>query len=396
MLAREQTARAEAEVANRLKDEFLATVSHELRTPLTAIVGWSDMLRRGMVKEADIGHAFETIERNARAQTQLVDDILDVSRIITGKLRLEVMSVDPVAVVDAAIESVRLAAEAKGIHIRKTIDAGLMWVAGDAARLQQVIWNLLSNAIKFTPGGGILNVRLGRVGSQVEIAVADTGQGIAPEFLPYVFERFRQADGTTSRRYGGLGLGLSIVRHLVELHGGAVRADSGGEGQGATFTVSLPLAPKGHAVAGGVAAHAPAPAVISLQLDSPESLEGVKILLVDDEADTRELVRAVLEHCGAAVSTATSVAEALELLDRTRPDVLIGDIGMPGEDGYDLIRKIRALPAGRGRDVRAVALTAYARAEDRMRALREGFDTHVAKPMEMAELVAVVAGLVKR
>ncbi|HEX5707340.1 MAG TPA: ATP-binding protein, partial [Pyrinomonadaceae bacterium] len=386
-LAREQWARATAEAANRLKDEFLATVSHELRTPLTAIVGWTHMLRRGMVDEGDYAHALETIERNARSQQQLIEDLLDVSRIITGRLRLDVEDVDPVPVVDAAIESVRLAAEAKGIQIRKVLDSGVIWVAGDPVRLQQVFWNLLSNAIKFTPRGGVVEISVRREGPHVEVAVGDTGVGIAPEFLPYVFERFRQADGTTSRRFGGLGLGLSIVRHLVELHGGAVRAESAGEGAGATFTVLLPLAQDSRRHEGA--------SLVAPQPDSSDALAGVRILLVDDEADTRELLSVALRQCGAFVETASTVAEALEVFERARPDVLIGDIRMPGEDGYDLIRRVRALPEGRGERVRAIALTAYVGSEDRLRVVREGYQTHVSKPMELAELVRVVAGLLK-
>ncbi|HYN85495.1 MAG TPA: ATP-binding protein [Pyrinomonadaceae bacterium] len=395
-LTRERAARAEAEAANRLKDEFLATVSHELRTPLTAIVGWAHMMRRGVVSESDFPHALETIERNARSQQQLIEDLLDVSRIITGRLRLDVQTVDPVPVVDAAVESVRLAADAKGIGLRREVDAGEVRVAGDAARLQQVVWNLLSNAIKFTPAGGSVRVGVRRAGRHVEVSVADTGQGIAPEFLPHVFERFRQADGTTSRRFGGLGLGLSIVRHLVELHGGTVSAESGGDGGGATFTVSLPLAKLRDADLGSCVEEtggAPEDDPSAPRNTQSETLKGVRVLLVDDEEDTRELVSLALCQCGARVETARTVAEALELFARERPDVLIGDIRMPGEDGYDLIRKVRQLPGGA--TVSAVALTAYVGAEDRLRVLREGYQTHVAKPMEMGELVRVVAGLVK-
>ena len=395
LFKREQSARAEAEQANRLKDEFLATVSHELRTPLTAILGWSHMLRARRFDEKSTANALEIIERNAHVQSQLIDDLLDVSRIITGKLRLDVRQVEPGSFIEAAIEAVRPAAEAKDVRIQKVLDTGVASVAADPARLQQVVWNLLSNAIKFTPKGGRVQVRLGRVNSHVEIAVSDTGAGIDPEFLPHAFERFRQADQKTTRHHGGLGLGLAIVRHLVELHGGTVEADSPGAGQGATFVVKLPIVPvyqeetlagRVHQAAGG--AH---PAY-----DCPERLDGLKVLVVDDEVDTRELLEVGIGQCGAEVVTAGSAEEALATLEETRPDLLVGDIGMPGEDGYDLIRKVRALPAGRGGKIPAIALTAYARTEDRLRALRAGYQMHVSKPVELAELVAVMASLIGR
>jgi len=381
--------------ANRLKDEFLATVSHELRTPLTAILGWAHLLRSGQLDEDGAKGALETIERNARAQSQLIDDLLDVSRIITGKLRLDVRQIDPGSFIEAAIEAVRPAAEAKGVRIQKVMDTGVVSVAGDPARLQQVVWNLLSNAIKFTPKGGRVQIRLERINSHIEIAVSDTGTGIKQDFLPYVFERFRQADQKTTRQHGGLGLGLAIVRHLVELHGGTVHADSPGEGQGATFVVHLPvlsLHQKGDP-AGRV--H-PAASDTLTSYECPERLEGLKVLVVDDEVDTRELFRVGLRHCGAEVSTAGSAREALAAIEESRPDLLISDIGMPGEDGYELIRRVRALPAGRGGKIPAIALTAYARTEDRLRALRSGYQMHVSKPVELAELVAVMASLVQR
>ncbi|HWS55726.1 MAG TPA: ATP-binding protein, partial [Pyrinomonadaceae bacterium] len=397
-----QRARAEAErlyreaqESNRLKDEFLATVSHELRTPLTAILGWAHMLRTGQYNGDSAAKAFETIERNARAQAQLIDDLLDVSRIITGKLRIDVRPVDPVSFIEAAVEAVRPAAEAKGVRVQKIMDTGVVSVSGDPVRLQQVVWNLLSNAIKFTPKGGRVQVKLERVNSHVEIAVSDTGAGISPSFLPHVFDRFRQADQKTTRQHGGLGLGLAIVRHLVELHGGTVRAESGGEGHGSTFTVLLPVAPVYAAEAESGRVH-PAARETLPAFECVERLDGLRILVVDDEPDTRELLRAGLGRCGAEVTTAVSVAEALEAMASAAPDLLISDIGMPGEDGYELVRRVRQLPAEAGGRVPAIALTAYARVEDRMQALRAGYQMHVPKPVELAELVAVAASLVRR
>jgi PAS domain S-box-containing protein len=381
--------------ANRLKDEFLATVSHELRTPLTAILGWAHLLRAGQLDKESGSSALETIERNARSQAQLIDDLLDVSRIIMGKLRLDVRQVDPSSFIEPAIEALRPAAEAKDVRIQKVMDTGVVSVAGDPARLQQVVWNLLSNAIKFTHKGGKVQVRLERINSHIEIAVSDTGIGIKPEFLPHVFERFRQADQKSTRHHGGLGLGLAIVRHLVELHGGTVEANSPGEGQGTTFVVKLPLvavyqkdklAERMHP-----AARDPLPT-----FECPERLDGLKVLVVDDEADTRELLRIGIGQCGAEVVTAVSAREALEAIAEESPDLLISDIGMPEEDGYELIRKVRALPVGRSRKIPAIALTAYARTEDRMRALRAGYQSHIAKPVELAELLTVIASLVKR
>lgn len=384
----------EAEAANRTKDEFLATMSHELRTPMTAILGWAHLLRTNRFSEDDLARALETVERNARAQTKLIDDLLDISRIITGKLRLDVRSVDLAAVIEAAVDATRPTAEAKAIRLQTVIDPQAGPVSGDTDRLQQVVWNLLTNAIKFTPKGGRVQVRLERINSHVEITVSDTGRGISAEFLPHVFDRFRQADGTTTRKHGGLGLGLSIVRQLVELHGGAVSAESAGEGQGSTFTVQLPimitrkevLRPgRRHPTAGG-----------SIAFDCPPSLKGLRVLVVDDEQDTRDLLRAVLEQCGSEVTTAASAAEAVEAFQQSKPDVLISDIGMPDEDGYLLIGKVRALEAGLGKRVPAIALTAYARVEDRVRALTAGFHVHVPKPIEPVELVAVVASLTGR
>ena len=396
LLGRETAARAEAEAASRLKDEFLATVSHELRTPLTSILGWAHLMRTGQLDEEAAARALETIERNARSQSQLIEDLLDVSRIITGKIRLDVRPIDPASFIDPAVEALRPAAEAKGVRLRKVFDAGPAAVNGDPARLQQVVWNLLSNAVKFTEGGGLVEVRLGRAGGHVEIAVSDTGPGIEPEFLPHVFERFRQADQKTTRRHGGLGLGLSIVRHLVELHGGVVSAESpGGEGRGTTFTVRLPVVSGLQREVPNERARAAVRDTMSAE-ECPERLDGLRVLVVDDEDDTRELLRVGLTQCGAEVSTASSAAEALEALAREMPEVLISDIGMPDEDGYELIRRVRALaPEGGGR-VPAVALTAYARAEDRLRALRAGYQMHLSKPVELAELTSVIASLARR
>jgi PAS domain S-box-containing protein len=386
-----------AQDANRLKDEFLATVSHELRTPLTAILGWASMLRKTEFERQTAQNALETIERNARAQSQIIEDLLDVSRIVTGKLRLDVRQVEPASFIDAAVDSVRPAAEAKGVRLSKALDTGPTALSGDPARLQQVTWNLLTNAIKFTPRGGRVEIRLSRVGSNVEITVSDTGAGIKHEFLPYVFDRFRQADSSTTRRHGGLGLGLSIVRHLVELHGGSVRAESGGEGQGSTFTVTLPVAPVYSWSSGDVrAARATTIERTAAANDCPEEIAGLKILVVDDEADTRDLLGVVLGACGAQVLTAATAREALELAARSKPDVLISDIGMPDEDGFELIRRVRELPAESGGGVPAIALTAYARAEDRLRVLRSGYQMHVPKPVEIAELLTVIASLVRR
>ena len=385
----------EAQEANRLKDEFLATLSHELRTPLTAILGWARLLRGGEVKGEATPRALETIERNARAQAQLIDDLLDVSRIVTGKLRLDVAPVDPRTFIDPAVEAVRPAAEAKGVILRQVIEAGAVVVVGDPARLQQVVWNLLTNAVKFTPEGGRVEVRLGRVESHVEIVVSDTGAGIDPEFLPHVFERFRQADQQANRRHGGLGLGLSIVRHLVELHGGTVSAESAGAGAGATFTVSLPVSHM-HRPEGAQGRGRPATSDALSAPECPERLDGLRVLVVDDEADTRELLTMGLGRCGAQVVTAASAVEALEALAAGEFDALVSDIGMPGVDGRELIRRVRTLPPERGGRTPAVAVTAYARAEDRLGALRAGFEMHVSKPVELAELVVAVANLVRR
>ena len=387
-----RVALAAAEEASRLKDEFLATVSHELRTPLTAVLGWSHLLRSGQLDAQAATHAVKIIERNARSQQQLVEDLLDVSRIITGKLRLDVRPLDPATFIEAAIEAVKPAAEAKDIRLQNQIDPGVISVSGDQARLQQVVWNLLSNAIKFTPRGGRVEVRLERVDSHIEISVSDTGQGIHENFLPYVFDRFRQADGTTTRQHSGLGLGLAIVRQLVEMHGGVVEARSAGEEKGANFVVKLPVLSIYQREA--VAKQASTSLADDYHaVEFTGKLDGLRVLVVDDEADTLELIRVSLGQCGAEVTTARSSAEALGLLERVTPDVIISDIGMPGEDGLAFISKVRKLPPERGGRTPAVALTAYARAEDRLRVLRSGYQMHVSKPVELAELLTIVSNV---
>ena len=388
----------QAEEANRTKDEFLATLSHELRTPLTSILGWSRMLASSQLNPENIKRALESIERNARAQAKLIDDLLDVSRIITGKLRLEVRPVDLASVIEGAIESVRPAAEAKGIRLQRVLDTGQQVVSGDPERLQQVVWNLLSNAVKFTPKGGRVQVRLERINSHVEISVSDTGRGINPDVLPHVFERFRQADSSTAREHGGLGLGLAIVRHLVELHGGTVRAESAGEGQGTTFTVDLPLMiMRARERADSRSEEWAHPTAETGEgLVCPPELQGLHVLIVDDDADALSLLTAVLESCGARVTAVGAARAALDKLKGERFDVLLSDIGMPEEDGYWLIKKVRRLPKDGGGQIPAAALTAYARRQDRMRVLRSGYQMHVPKPVEPAELVAVVASLAGR
>jgi CheY-like chemotaxis protein len=352
------------------------------------------MLREGRLSEEQRLRAVDTIERNARAQGQLIEELLDISRIITGKLRLNVQQIDPIHVVEAALESVRPAAEAKSVRLQAVLDPQAGPIMGDPDRLQQICWNLLSNAVKFTPKGGRIQVILERINSSVELSIVDSGKGITPEFLPYVFDRFRQQDATTSRSFGGLGLGLSIVKSLVELHGGGVRVHSEGEGMGSTFVVRLPRA----LVRAGAGDH-PFTSVSVPTLrraDCPPEIDGLRVVVVDDEPDALELLILFLEQCGAKVKAHRSAGEAFEAFKSIRPDVLISDIGMPGEDGYALIHKIRELPASAGGRTPAIALTAFARAEDRTRALRAGFQAHVSKPVEAAELLAVVASLVMR
>lgn len=395
LLSSEKLARNEAERANRLKDEFLATISHELRNPLNAILGWAHMMRLGNLTAANTERAVETIYRNAKSQSQLVADLLDVSRIISGKLRLEVRTVDLISIVTAAVDSIRPAADAKNIRLQTMLDPAAGPISGDADRLQQIVWNLLTNAVKFTPKGGRIQVKVQRVNSHVEIVVTDSGIGISKEFLPYVFDRFRQADASTTRIHGGLGLGLSIVHQLVDLHGGTVSVSSEGEGKGATFTITLPFVGVITSPQEPEAVH-PTHGVEVNSFEGLPSLQGIRVLVVDDEQDTRELIEQVLKECGSEVITSRSAQEALTAIEEHRPDILISDLGMPDEDGYSLISKIRALPPERGGQIPAAALTAYARAEDRMRVLRSGFQFHLPKPVDSAELVTVVASLAGR
>ncbi|HYC47987.1 MAG TPA: PAS domain S-box protein [Burkholderiales bacterium] len=392
MLEAERSARIEAQRTARMKDEFLATLSHELRTPLNAILGWTQLMR-SQKGQVDVAHGLEVIERNARAQVQLVDDLLDLSRILAGQVRLDLQRITLLDVIAGAVESAEPAAHAKGVRLEKVLDPRGSMVSGDPARLQQVVWNLLSNAIKFTPKGGRVQVLLERVNSHVEISVSDTGVGIPLSFLPHVFERFSQRDGTASRRYSGLGLGLAISKQLVELHGGTIHAKSGGEGQGATFVVRLPVLVLKEDDAGARRVHPTAPTDAE-QLTLP-SLKSVRVLVVDDEADARELLARILENQGAAVAAVGTAEEALREFDLRQPDVIVSDIGMPETDGYQLMRAIRASER-KGSRVPALALTAFARAEDRKRAMLAGYQSHLAKPFDTAELVLLVAGLANR
>ncbi len=392
LFERENKARKLAEESNRMKDEFLATVSHELRTPLTAIFGWSRLLSSGTLDQEASTRAIETIERNAKAQAQIIDDILDVSRIITGKLHFDVAAFELTGVIEAAINAVRPAAEAKRIQLRTVFDNHPILVSGDHNRLQQVVWNLLSNAVKFTPAGGHVELRLAQSGPHVEITVTDTGQGINPEFLPYVFDRFRQADASTTRQHGGLGLGLAIVRHLVELHGGTVSAESRGEGQGASFKVTLPLLGVRPETAPDNASGR-STTLGTQPTGAQPQLTGLRVLVVEDEPDTRLMIKMVLESCEAEVKAAASAQEAIAVLENWRPDVLVSDIGMPDMDGYELIRKVKAMESARGRSLPAVALTAYARDEDREQSIAAGYQMHLAKPVEPSELVNAIAQL---
>ncbi|HUE81614.1 MAG TPA: ATP-binding protein [Pyrinomonadaceae bacterium] len=383
-LLREQLARAEAESANRMKDEFLATVSHELRTPLNAIIGWSHMLRRGTLDDATTSRALETIERNAKSQAQLIEDLLDVSRVITGKLRLNIGPVDLASVINAAIDSVQLAADSKGIHLEVRLDPSARHTQGDAGRLQQVVWNLLSNAIKFTPSAGHVEVRLERAGSSVQIRVSDTGPGIGADFLPFIFDRFRQADSSSTRSYGGLGLGLAIVRHLVELHGGSVHAES--PGTGAVFTIALPV--------GGSKERSNKPkqqATSDVRSDPLPSLEGLRVLVVDEDHDTLQVINVMLTAYRARVQGAASATEAIEILEWYKPDVIVSDLALPGDDAYSLMNRIRELM--NGKDLPAIALTSYVRVEDRTRALSAGFNMFVPKPVQPDELITALANL---
>jgi PAS domain S-box-containing protein len=396
LLVRERHARADAVAANRLKDDFLATLSHELRTPLNAILGYSRMLRSGVVDRDRQARALEIVERNATALSQMVADVLDVSRIVAGKVHLNVQLIDLTNVVEEAIATIRPAAEAKGVRLQTVMDTGAGPVLGDADRLQQVIWNLLSNAVRFTPRGGLVRVRLQRIDSHLEIVVSDTGAGIAPEFLPHVFERFRQADSRLSREYGGLGLGLAISRELIELHGGTVRAESDGLGKGATFSVSLPRSIP--------SLETPFDATNERRHGEPYEwaattgveLKGLQILIVDNDPDALTLMRDILEAAGATVTSAESGPAALRALDERIPHAMVSDLGMPGMDGFELLARVRQSPVESRRNIPAASLTAYARSEDRTRSLKSGFQIHLSKPIDPRELVAAVAALVSR
>ena len=398
-LVREQKARSQAEIASQSKDEFLGLLSHELRTPLNAILGWTRMLTSTQMDEATVAKAIKTIDRNAQLQARLIEDMLDVSRIMSGKLRLDTQPVDLTSVVHAAVDTLRPAAEAKEIRIYVVLDYGAGLILGDSVRLQQIVWNLLSNAIKFTPKQGSVRVFLERINSHLELTVSDTGPGIDEDFLPFMFDRFRQADSSAAKKYGGLGLGLSIVKQLVELHGGTVEADNRKDGEsGAIFTVKLPVMvvrqplsqkdsnlERVHPVVGS--------GVVSF--DCPPEIKGIRILAIDDDADARHLLAVILEKCGAEVKSCESAAHALDLLEKFKPDIIVSDIGMPDEDGYSLINKIRATENAQQR-IPAVALTAFARVEDRLKALAAGFNMHVPKPVEPAELTMVIASLLRR
>ena len=393
LIEAERAARADIVRVSRLKDEFLATLSHELRTPLTAIVGWAKVLLRKQGDPESLARGLDAIDRNAAAQARLIDDLLDMNRIISGKVRLDVQPTDVAAVIDAALDAVRPAAQAKDLRLHSVIDPAAGPVSGDPNRLQQVVWNLLANAVKFTPRGGQVSVVLRRVNSHLELSVSDSGIGVAADFLPHVFDRFRQADSSTTRSHGGLGLGLAIVKQLVELHGGSVRAASEGADRGATFTVSLPVAalrPQADHE------HPAVPTTGGAALVVEVNLRGLKVLLVDDEPDARDVVRQLLEECDAEVHTASSAAEALATLQRIRPDLLLTDLGMPLRDGYQLMQDVRALPPEDGGRTPAIALTAFARSEDRTRAMMAGYQVHVSKPIESHELLATVASLAGR
>ena len=391
LLRKEQDARETAEAAGRAKDQFLALLSHELRTPLNAVYGWARMLQSGQVREEAAARALDAVVRNANAQVQLIDDLLDVSRVITGKMRLDVRPLDLEAVVEAALDAVRPAAEAKGIRLQKLLDPWAGPTTGDPSRLQQVVWNLLANAVKFTPKGGRVEVHLRRVDSHVEIVVSDTGEGIAPAILPYVFDRFRQADSSSTRAHSGLGLGLALVKHLVELHGGSVAARSAGEGQGATFIVTLPVTIAQLPADASAPLHPTAASVDGRPAGA--RLDGLRVLVVDDDRDALEIGTAILTAAGADVRTCRSASEGLDVLTRWRPHVLVSDIEMPGEDGYALIRNVRALHPDKGGRTPAVALTAYGRNQDRISSLSAGYHMHVPKPVDPAELTTIIASL---
>jgi signal transduction histidine kinase len=399
LMTREQKARASAEIANRVKDDFLAMLSHELRTPLNAIFGWTHLLRRGKLNDADRARGIDVIHRNAEAQRAIIDELLDISRIVTGKLKLEPQPVELVGVIEAALDAVRPAAEAKNIQITAALDANAGLVMGEAVRLQQVVWNLLSNAVKFTPPGGRVEVELKAVGPQVEVVIRDTGEGIAPEFLPYIFERFRQADTSAKRTHGGLGLGLSIVSSLVAMHSGEVRAESEGKGKGATFTVTLPLiteslgATESTAIVPGYwQQNGSSDNATDLQ---PDVLSGLKVLTVDDQQDTRELIILALGRYGAEVRASDSASMALKMIEDWKPDVVVSDIGLPEMDGYDFMRRLRELE-GNGARIPAIAVTGYAGALDESKALKAGYALHLSKPIELNELAKAIARVSRR
>ena len=393
LLVREQSARAEAEAANQNKDEFLATLSHELRTPLTAILGWSHLMRSKGLNEEEFMRGLDTIERNARSQSQLIDDLLDVSRIITGKLQIERTSVDLSKVIESAFESIRPSAEAKSICFNTDFDGCRCRVLGDSTRLQQIFWNLFSNAVKFTPKGGQVNVSVSSVDSRINVAVTDTGIGIDTDFLPFIFDRFRQADGSTTREHGGLGLGLAIVRHLVDLHEGRVYVESGGKNLGSTFTIALPVPRSAEANENGCSVLSESDDVQAF--GASVLLNGVKVLVVDDEADSRDLLTTILTQCGSDVRCSESAADAMQTFHEWHPDLLVSDIGMPNEDGYSLIRRLRELESDCGGGIPAMALTAYATDEDRLQALSAGFQIHVAKPIEPEKFVTSLASILE-
>ncbi len=382
----ERNARAEAEQANRVKDEFLAVLSHELRSPLNPILGWTRLLQTKKLDDAKVAEALNTIERNARLQAELIGDLLDVSRILRGKLSLNPSTVNLTTTIEAAIGTVQLSAEAKSIQIETELATDVGQVLGDFSRLQQVVWNLLSNAVKFTPEGGKVKVRLERVGAQAQIIISDNGKGIAPDFLPHVFEYFRQADSTSTRKFGGLGLGLAIVKQIVELHGGTVEADSPGEGQGATFTVRLPVSVIDKEQENSESAPCK-------QFTADQPLLGRRVLIVDDEPDMRNLTSFLLEQAGAEVITLAAAGDALTALPQFQPDVLLSDIGMPDMDGYRLLRQIRALPPDQGGTIPAIALTAYAGNFNQQKALQAGFQRHLAKPVEPEQLIEAIVSL---
>jgi CheY-like chemotaxis protein/two-component sensor histidine kinase len=401
-LRREQEARRQAEEASRLKDEFLATISHELRTPLNAILGWAQMLDSGKFNETDTGRAVKTIYRNAKSQAQLIEDILDVSRIITGKLRIETEPTTLVPIIQTAIETLRPSIEAKKIKLQMRLDFETKTVFADANRMLQVFWNLISNAVKFTPEGGRVNVELENEKRQIKIIVSDSGQGISPEFLPFVFDRFRQADGTSTRAHGGLGLGLSIVRHIVELHGGTVDVFSAGAGAGTAFTVCLPISEAANGNENNTDDDLELE-FFPLQkqtsdvsaIENGAELEGLRVLLIDDEKDTLEMLSAMLRHGGAEVKPQTNVTDALEAIKEWIPQIIISDIGMPEMDGYVFIERLRTLPRDKGGSIPVIALTAYAGSNEKERILSSGFQMYLPKPVVLSELFGALTALTK-